>query len=232
MVAEAELRAPSTFRLRAQVLEWTVQSVRPGKVRGIAMNSGATWNERGLSPELYQAAREAARRAGMSVEEWLSATFGAADHSAHNEASYAATSGSRFEGTEPEAPSRRGARLSDTVAKLNARLEQLTSGRDSPPDARAAPEPRRSPRLLPSPASTDNRGNRGAPARSRSSAHGAAGSSGSSRPPGTPGRSMRRRPFEPRAALNKITAQIEMLRHQRRGRSRGCARISPISHVR
>ena len=40
------------------------------------MNSGASWNERGLSPELYQAAREAASRAGMSVEEWLRSTFG------------------------------------------------------------------------------------------------------------------------------------------------------------
>ena len=40
------------------------------------MNSGASWNDGGLSPELYQAAREAARRAGMSVEEWLRSTFG------------------------------------------------------------------------------------------------------------------------------------------------------------
>jgi len=117
------------------------------------MNSGATWNERGLSPELYQAAHGAARRAGMSVEEWLSATFGAADLAGSTAASHADASGGRFESlaqrTEPEAPSLRGARLSDTVAKHNARLEQLTSGRDSPPGARTAPEPRRSPPLAP-----------------------------------------------------------------------------------
>src|ERR1700750_3331638 len=42
----------------------------------LAMNSSASWNAGGLSPELYQAAREAAHRAGMSVEDWLRSTFG------------------------------------------------------------------------------------------------------------------------------------------------------------
>ena len=81
------------------------------------MNSGASWDERGLSPELYEAAREAARRAGMSVEQWLDSTFGSGAAAAKPAA------------REEAAPSMRGARLSDTVAKLNARLEQLTSGR-------------------------------------------------------------------------------------------------------
>ena len=40
------------------------------------MNSSVSWNAGGLSPELYQAAREAAHRAGMSVEDWLRSTFG------------------------------------------------------------------------------------------------------------------------------------------------------------
>ena len=107
------------------------------------MNSGATWNERGLSPELYQAAREAARRAGISVEEWLDSTFG--NGSATKSAPH-----------EDAAPSLRGARLSDTVAKLNARLEQLTSGRAAPPDAGryAATEPK-SPPLAPDPLGID-----------------------------------------------------------------------------
>ena len=93
-----------------------------GKSAGQAMNSGASWNERGLSPELYQAAREAARRAGMSVEEWLDSTFG-------NGSRPPSRASPRRAKTPP--PSLRGARLSDTVAKLNARLEQLTSGRAS-----------------------------------------------------------------------------------------------------
>src|SRR5690349_6916231 len=104
------------------------------------MTSGASWNERGLSPELYEAAQEAARRAGMSVEEWLNSTFGAAP----------STSARPRNGrAEPPSPSLRGARLSDTVAKLNARLEQLTSGR-MPESTPAEPARRdRSPPLAP-----------------------------------------------------------------------------------
>ena len=58
---------------------------------------------------------------------------------------------------EEPAPSLRGARLSDTVAKLNARLEQLTSGRAAPADSgRAAPvEPRQAPPLAPEPLGID-----------------------------------------------------------------------------
>ena len=103
------------------------------------MNSGASWNERGLSPELYQAAREAARRAGMSVEEWLDSTFG-----------NGANANPKPAAREDVTPSLRGARLSDTVAKLNARLEQLTSGRVPSESGRsAAVEPRHATPLVP-----------------------------------------------------------------------------------
>ena len=68
------------------------------------MTSGASWNNRGLSPELYDAAREAARRAGVPVEEWLASTFGA----------------QAFTGPPGAKPAPRGAPLTDTVAKLNA----------------------------------------------------------------------------------------------------------------
>src|SRR2546423_7897824 len=106
------------------------------------MTSGASWNEGGLSPELYQAAREAAHRAGMSVEEWLRSTFGdsaaAAGVRPAAQGSISARLGElsqRFghpAGAEAEpGPSVRGARLADTVAKLNARLEQLTAGQPS-----------------------------------------------------------------------------------------------------
>ena len=111
------------------------------------MNSGASWNDRGLSPELYQAAREAARRAGMSVEDWLDSTFGNGANASPKR--------------EEPAPSLRGARLSDTVAKLNARLEQLTSGRAAPAESgHAAPvepraESRQAPPLAPEPLGID-----------------------------------------------------------------------------
>jgi localization factor PodJL len=106
------------------------------------MTSGASWNERGLSPELYQAAREAARRAGMSIDDWLDSTFGSAP----------GATGGKPHGTASDAASLsvRGARLTDTVAKLNARLEQLTP----PADGSRGPEPKgrdRAPPLAPEP---------------------------------------------------------------------------------
>src|SRR5689334_18262430 len=98
------------------------------------MTSDPSWNERGLSPELYQAAREAPHRAGLSVEDWLRSTFG---HSAATAGMRTPTQGpvsarlgelsQRFghgagaDGDTAASPVR-GARLSETVAKLNARL--------------------------------------------------------------------------------------------------------------
>ena len=82
----------------------------------------------------------------MSVEEWLDSTFG-------NGASASSKSAPR----EEAAPSLRGARLSDTVAKLNARLEQLTSGRGAPSDSgRGVPvDPKQSPPPAPDPLGID-----------------------------------------------------------------------------
>src|SRR3982751_4451800 len=125
------------------------------------MTSDPSWNERGLSPELYQAAREAAHRAGMSVEDWLRSTFG------NSAAAAGMRSGTQGQGpisarlgelsqrfghasgaeSDTTVPPVRGARLSETVAKLNARLEQLTAGKSSPPEPKVhsapstAPEP-------------------------------------------------------------------------------------------
>src|SRR5947209_20480385 len=98
------------------------------------MTSDPSWNERGLSPELYQAAREAAHRAGMSVEDWLRSTFGnsaaAAGMRPAAQGPISARLGElsqRFGHVSAESdttvPPVRGARLSETVAKLNARLE-------------------------------------------------------------------------------------------------------------
>jgi len=80
----------------------------------------------------------------MSVEDWLRSTFGdsaaAAGVRPTGHGSISARLGElsqRFTHAhdaeaELAAPSVRGARLADTVAKLNARLEQLTAGRPSP----------------------------------------------------------------------------------------------------
>src|SRR4051812_30703483 len=108
------------------------------------MMSDPSWNERGLSPELYQAAREAAHRAGMSVEDWLRSTFGNSAAAgmrpaAQGQGPISARLGElsqRFghaSGADAETATSpvRGARLSETVARLNARLEQLTAGKPS-----------------------------------------------------------------------------------------------------
>src|SRR5689334_16783850 len=111
------------------------------------MNSSASWNAGGLSPELYQAAREAAQRAGMSVEDWLRSTFGDSAVASMRPQT-AGPLGTRLgelsqrfghgAEAEPAPTSVRGARLSDTVAKLNARLEQMNVARPIPPAAPAA----------------------------------------------------------------------------------------------
>src|SRR6202020_1572046 len=44
-----------------------------------AMKSGGPWNLRGLRPETREAAREAARRSGMSVGEWLNSVIAQGD---------------------------------------------------------------------------------------------------------------------------------------------------------
>ena len=122
------------------------------------MTPGASWNERGLSPELYQAAGEAAARAGMSVDEWLKTTFGnspspGAAKPQNQTGSLGARLGElsqRFARSGEEgaaaASSVRGARLEDTVSKLNERLEQLTAGRPAPANR---PVPEASPPIAP-----------------------------------------------------------------------------------
>src|SRR3954469_12625339 len=105
------------------------------------MNSSASWTAGGLSPELYQGAREAAHRAGMSVEDWLRSTFGDSAVSSMRPQS-AGPLGARLgelsqrfghaaeTDAAPMAP--RGAGLTDTVAQLNARLEQMSTGSAAP----------------------------------------------------------------------------------------------------
>ena len=111
------------------------------------MNSSVSWNAGGLSPELYQAAREAAHRAGMSVEDWLRSTFGDSAVASMRQQS-SGPLGARLgelsqrfghaAEAEPAPLSARGARLSDTVAKLNARLDQMTASRPGAPASQAA----------------------------------------------------------------------------------------------
>ena len=57
----------------------------PPEVVWRAMKSGGPWNLRGLRPEAREAAREAARRSGMSVGEWLNSVIQPGDDDDYGE---------------------------------------------------------------------------------------------------------------------------------------------------
>jgi localization factor PodJL len=104
------------------------------------MTSGFSRTD-GLSPELREAARVAAQRSGMSVDDWLRATIGESAAAA-GAPSYGSIAGrldqlaqrigrpARSAGMlSAQGGDRTTARLADTVARLNERLDQLTAGR-------------------------------------------------------------------------------------------------------
>jgi localization factor PodJL len=107
------------------------------------MTSGASWNDHGLSPELYQAAQEAARRAGMSVDQWLNTTFGQSPaRAASGPVSGRLDELSRRMGSSASADAAPGGnRLTETVSRLNARLEQLTADRPATAPAHTSAPP-------------------------------------------------------------------------------------------
>ena len=49
------------------------------------MKSGGPWNLRGLRPETREVARDAARRSGVSVGEWLNSVIRQDDDDDHGE---------------------------------------------------------------------------------------------------------------------------------------------------
>jgi localization factor PodJL len=105
------------------------------------MTSGFSRTD-GLSPEQREAARAAAQRSGMSVDEWLRATIGGSAAAAGVPPSYGSIAGRLDQLSQRMGRPARGtgtfsasrgsdqttARLADTVARLNDRLDQLTAG--------------------------------------------------------------------------------------------------------
>lgn len=102
-----------------------VRQGKPGGERG--MRQKVPWNFEGLDPDAREAAKEAARRAGMTLGEWLNQTI--ADRAA------------KF-GVDPRGPARSLAGLAEgpigeTLDQVATRLSRMT--RSKPPTATIAP---------------------------------------------------------------------------------------------
>jgi len=93
------------------------------------MTSGVSWNEPGLNPEAQHGAGDAARRAGLSSGRSSSGSISARLEELSQR--IGGQAGSNV-AAAPITSSVRGARLSDTVARLNARLAQMTAGGGEP----------------------------------------------------------------------------------------------------
>ena len=118
------------------------------------MTSGVPWHMRGVRPEVIDSAREAARRSGMSVEEWLdtviaeSARHAGIDPTSHRLSDFDLT-------TDPAAGAAPQSSFADVSARLDAALPPSRSPepcqrvtRPSPPsgDGRRHALDRRRPR--------------------------------------------------------------------------------------
>src|SRR5262245_63025600 len=95
------------------------------------MTSGFPWNMRGVRPELLDSAREAARRSGMSVEEWLDTVIAESARHAGVESSVHQLSDFDHRGPYRESPDTRSwrqdqpARRESSFSDLSARLDEL-----------------------------------------------------------------------------------------------------------
>jgi localization factor PodJL len=135
------------------------------------MKSGGPWNLRGLRPETREAARDAARRSGMSVGEWLNSVIqqGGNDDD-YGEPMQAADYDDDYEDDWRPRPRRRrpdreAALAREEIGEVNARLDRLTHqlermSRSSAARLTGAPAPARG-RAPPLPRSRS--GNRSAP---------------------------------------------------------------------
>src|SRR5258707_312228 len=93
------------------------------------MTSGVSWNEPGLNPEAQRGAGDAARRAGLSSGRSNSGSISARLEELSQR--IGGLAGSNV-AAAPITSSVRGARLSETVARLNARLAQMPTGGAEP----------------------------------------------------------------------------------------------------
>src|SRR5689334_11583953 len=96
------------------------------------MTSGVPWHMRGVRPEVLDSAREAARRSGMSVEEWLDTVIAESARSAgidpthrpsyfDDRGGYDESSDGRSRRSHHEPP-----RRESSFSEVSARLDELS----------------------------------------------------------------------------------------------------------
>ena len=124
------------------------------------MTSGVPWHMRGVRPEVIDSAREAARRSGMSVEEWLDTVIAeparnaGIDPAAHRLSDF---DDRGFRGESPDARTRNREdwrrdeppRRESSFADVSARLDELARQVDHLSSASAPRAPARYPAMAP-----------------------------------------------------------------------------------
>jgi localization factor PodJL len=117
------------------------------------MNSGVPWNLRGVPPELLDSAREAARRSGMSVEEWLdtviaeSARHAGIDPNVHQLSDFDQRGPYRESSDTRSWRQDEPARRESSFADVSARLDELARQVDHLSSASGSRMPERHPAM-------------------------------------------------------------------------------------
>jgi localization factor PodJL len=114
------------------------------------MKTGVPWNVKGLRPEARETAREAARRAGMSVSDWINSIIidqaGEKDHRPDQRPAF---------DDETSDPRAHLVSVNERLAQLTQQLDRLTLRQEPPPPR--LPEPEAGPRLADAIARLDRR---------------------------------------------------------------------------
>src|SRR5258707_884121 len=113
------------------------------------MTSGVPWHLRGIRPEVIDSAREAARRSGMSVDEWLDTAIAESVKNAGIEpAPHRLSDFDQRRSHDHDARASRGSSFSDVSARLDAlarQVDHLTQASAVQAPARFGDEPLRTP---------------------------------------------------------------------------------------
>src|SRR5688572_21145200 len=107
------------------------------------MKTGVPWNVKGLRPEARETAREAARRAGMSVSDWLNSVIidSAVEEGARPTRRGPFQDDPPYQQPAPHQPAQQPPLARENVSSVNERLAQLTDQLDRLTRSQEQPRP-------------------------------------------------------------------------------------------